>query len=332
MCTSQHTGRLHLTQEDRAVIDALRTDGETLRSIARVIRKHYSSVCRELNRNAHGDGSYGARFAQKQARRRRLLSRAGTRKIESDPALAEAIEARLRGSHPRGDWSPLLIARFTPGISHQTIYAWVRRSRPDLRRILPRGGRYRRQYGSRRNPKRGWTTRIRSIEHRPPEAHARQEVGHFEGDTVLLSRSRALLTLVDRKSRFLMASIVSARAGMVYDVHLSTVAAFSKLPAHMRKTLTPDRGGEFAYWDLTERDVPDLTVYFAHARAPWERGTNEHANGLLRRYFPKSEKHDTVTEAQVAAVVWMINHRPRKSLNWDTPCKAFGGCCVSDVN
>ncbi len=243
--------------------------------------------------------------------------------------LQAVIEEKLGGTHPRGDWSPRVIAHFVHGVSHQTIYSWIRRSRPDLRPLLPRCGKYRRQYGSRRNPKRGWTTRIRSIETRPAAANDRTEVGHFEGDTVLLNRSRALLTLVDRKSKFLIASLVSARVGMVYDVHLATAAAFSALPEQLRRTLTPDRGGEFAFWDLTERDVTNLSIYFAHAHSPWERGTNEHTNGLLRRYFPKGEKHDTVTEAQVAHVVSMINHRPRMSLNWDTPCRVFGGCCSS---
>lgn len=116
---------------------------------------------------------------------------------------------------------------------------------------------------------------------------------------------------------------------MAYEVHLGIVAAFSVLPMMLRKTLTPDQDGEFAYWDMTERDVSGLTIYFAHAHAPWERGTNEHTNGLLRRYFPKAKKHATLTKAQVADVVWMINHRPRKSLNWNTPCGVFGACCIS---
>ena len=157
----------------------------------------------------------------------------------------------------------------------------------------------------------------------------RATLGHYEGDTVLLNRASALLTLVERKSKFLIAELVHARFGMAYAVHEAIVGAFSPLPMTHRKTLTPDRGAEFAYWDMTEHEVSGLTFYFAHARAPWERGTNEHTNGLLRRYFPKKEKHDTINTAQVAEVVWMINHRPRKSLIWKTPCMVFGACCSS---
>lgn len=116
---------------------------------------------------------------------------------------------------------------------------------------------------------------------------------------------------------------------MAYEVHLALVARFLALPPMLRKSLTPDRGGEFAYWDMTEAEVQGLAIYFANPHAPWERGTNEHTNGLLRRYFSKKEKHHTITKAQVADVAWMINHRPRKSLNWQTPCRVFGACCNS---
>lgn len=329
MCTKQYTVRTHLSQEDRAVIEVMRREGATLRAIAAIVHRHYSTMSRELSRNSDSSGIYMARYAQRKCALRRVSAKEHSRKIENDPTLSKAIEAKLRGNHVRGDWSPAIIAHFTLKVSHQTIYNWIRRSRSDLKRFLPRGGRYRRRYGSLKVPSRGWTTRIRSIEDRPAEVRSRKTLGHFESDTVLLNRSRALLTLVERKSKFLIAELLSARVGMAYEVHLAITARLSELPLSLRKTLTPDRGGEFAYWDMTEREIEGLTIYFAHAHAPWERGTNEHTNGLLRRYFPKTEKHDTLTQAQVAKVVWMINHRPRKSLNWNTPCRVFGACCNS---
>ena len=145
----------------------------------------------------------------------------------------------------------------------------------------------------------------------------------------MLNKSNAILTAVDRKSKFLIAELIPGGFGIAYAVHEALVSRLLVLPPELRKSLTPDRGGEFAYWDMTETEIPGLTIYFAHPHSPWERGTNEHTNGLLRRYFPKKEKHDTITKAQVAEVVWMINHRPRKSLNWETPCEVFGGCCSS---
>lgn len=329
MYTTQHTDGTHLSQEDRAVIAALRNSGATLRAIAQVIHKHYSTVCRELLRNTERDGAYNAERAQKKCRVRRVNAKYGARKIENDPTLARRIEAQLRGNHPLGDWSPAAIAQGIQSVCHQTIYSWIRRCRPDLRRILPRRGKYRRQYGSSKQPSRGWTTRIRSIETRPKAVVGRKQLGHYEGDTVRLGRSFAMLTLVERTSKFLIAELITGQVGMVYAVHEGIVGGLGSLPPALRRTLTPDRGGEFAYWDMTEQEVPGLRIYFAHPHSPWERGTNEHTNGLLRRYFSKKDNHESITKAQVAEVVRMINHRPRKSLNWETPCKVFGACCVS---
>jgi transposase, IS30 family len=331
MYTSQHTDRTHLSQDDRAVIEALHMQGATLRDIAQVIHHHYSTICRELERNSDGNGTYIARSAQKKSVARRRFAKCGARKIENNPVLGRIIEEKLHGKHPRGDWSPAVIARVLGTLCHQTIYTWIRRSRPDLRQFLPRYGRNRRQYGSKTVPaSRGWMTYIRSIDTRPDDVRNRTTLGHFEGDTVVLERGvRALLTLVDRKSRFLIADLISGTVGMSYAVHETLVAHLAPLPPCLRQTITPDRGSEFSYWDMTEKEVPGLRFYFAHPRAPWERGTNEHTNGLLRRYFSKKDKHGNITTAQVAEVVWMINHRPRKSLDWETPCKVFGACCVS---
>lgn len=331
MCTTQHTAHSHLSQEDRVVIEALRAQGATLRTIATCIYKHYSTVSREVMRNSDSAGVYTSQRAQKMCAKRRLFSRQKTRKIENTPELEQVIVEKLRGTHVRGDWSPDAIANTLGSISHQTIYSWIRRSRPELRRVLPRHGKYRRQYGTRKVTKvSAWMTNIRSIDARPAEVNNRTTCGHLEGDTVVLERGvRALMTLVDRKSKFLLAELISASSGISYAVHEATVAHLAPLPAYLRQTITPDRGSEFSYWDMTEKEVPGLMYYFAHARSPWERGTNEHTNGLLRRYFPKGDKHATITQAQVAEVVWMINHRPRKSLNWETPCRVFGGCCNS---
>lgn len=169
MCHIQHTKGTHLTQEKRGVIAALKGQGSTLRAIAIVIEVHYSTVSRELSRNSGSTGSYTAKSAQKTCDLRRLRAKYGKRKIENDPALASEIERRLRGKHRRGDWSPAVIAHMLGTFCHQTMYTWVRESRPDLRKLLPRCGKYRRSYGSSKRPSRGWTTKIRSITTRPDE-------------------------------------------------------------------------------------------------------------------------------------------------------------------
>lgn len=329
MCQTQHTKRIHLTQGKREVIEVLFSKGASIRFIARTIDVHYATVYRELVRNSSRGGVYTAKFAQNASIKRRRYAKYCTRKIENNPALAESIERYLKGAHCRGDWSPAIIAYVLGSCCHQTLYTWIRQSRPDLRKLLPRCGKYRRSYGSSKRPSRGWTTKIRSITNRPEEISTRTTLGHYEGDTVVLNRSSSILTVVDRKSKFLIAELITGGVGIAYAVHEALVSRLSVLPPALCKSLTPDRGGEFAYWDMTEAKIPALTIYFAHPHSPWERGTNEHTNGLLRRYFPKGEKHDTITNAHVSEVVWMINHRPRKSLNWETPCMVFGGCCSS---
>ncbi len=189
MCNTQHTVRSHLSQEDRVVLEALHGEHATLRAIARVIHKHYSTVSRELSRNTSGT-PYTAKHAQKKCISRRFDAKRAARKIENDVTLSSTIEEKLRGTHLRGDWSPAVIAHTTTNVSHQTIYAWIRRSRPDLRKLLPRSGKYRRQYGSLKAPSRGWTTKIRSIETRPTDIEARATLGHYEADTVLYHPQR----------------------------------------------------------------------------------------------------------------------------------------------
>ncbi len=119
MCTTQHTAHSHLSQEDRVVIEALRAQGATLRTIATCIYKHYSTVSREVMRNGDSARVYTAQYAQKMCAKRRLLSRQNTRKIENIPELEQVIEDKLRGTHVRGDWSPDAIANTIGSISHQ---------------------------------------------------------------------------------------------------------------------------------------------------------------------------------------------------------------------
>jgi IS30 family transposase len=125
MCPTQHTKHSHLTQEKRAVIEALMSQGNTIRAVAVTINVHYSTVSRELSRNSRLSGSYTAKSAQKACRLRRLQSKYFKRKIENDPVLSKEIERQLRGKHQRGDWSPAVISHTIGTFCHQTIYTWI---------------------------------------------------------------------------------------------------------------------------------------------------------------------------------------------------------------
>jgi len=306
----------HLTQNDRSALGAMRSAGYSQTEIADTLRVNRSTISRELSRNPGLNGAYHAKTAQIKAKRRRKEARYHCRKIENDPFLAESISSLI---HPLR--SPEVIAHDLP-VSHEAIYAWIYRSMPSLKEKLPQRGKKRRRYGSKRGKKQGWTQNVRSIEERPEEAKYRLEVGHYEGDTIKGSKG-ALLTLVDRKSRY---AIAPKLPGQKCDpVHAKLKEQRKKINAC---SFTFDRGGEFALWRMIERDA-NAKVYFADARAPWQRGSNENANQRMRRVFPKGTDFSRITQKEIDGVLWIMNHTKRKCLNWQTPCEVYGDCCIS---
>lgn len=330
----QHKSFRHIRQLERERIEELLLENSTYREIARILGRDVSVISREVQRNKRNDGAYTAVYAEKKMLERRCAAKTPFRKIESDAELETIIITLLTGNDVlRGDWSPEVIANtvLKGKISHTTIYAWIKRSRPDVKKLLPFQGRRRARYGSVK-------TRIYremslpSIEDRPATVELRKEVGHFEGDTVVVRGGR-VHTLVERKSRFLFGNLLTyTSVGLAMEVAENVETLLSTLPAQYRKTITYDQGSEFAWWDEMEKKLPGTKVYFAHAHSPWERGTNERNNGLMRRYMPKKKYSDTITHEDVTRTVWRLNHRPRKVLNWRTPCEVFGRCCSSNLN
>jgi transposase, IS30 family len=300
----------HITQDTRTALAALLRAGLSQRDAATELGINQSSISRELDRNTEEKSEYHARTATVIACVRRRKSKESFRKIEHDPELASRIESRL---HPLV--SPEVIAH-DEHIVHETIYAWIYRSRPDLKARLPQRGKKRRRYGSKREKKQGWTQDVRSIHERSSGAEHRSRIGHFEGDTVRGTKS-SLLTLTDRKSRFEEAVIIPYEG--CDPVHGEIVARKEKLGA---RSFTFDRGSCFSLWRMIERDT-DATVYFADPHAPWQRGTNENTNGRLRRVFPKGFDFDTITQRDLDRIVYLMNHTKRKCLNWRTPAEVF---------
>lgn len=307
----------HITRDQRTALTALLRSGYSQRRAGRELGLNQSSISRELKRNKDENDLYHVPPADWLARDRRRQSKIAYRKIENNSTLASRIEIRLDPLT-----SPEVIAQDEP-VSHESIYAWIYRSRPDLKSKLPQRGRKRRRYGSKREQKQGWTKEVRAIESRPVGAEHRSRTRHFEGDT-LRGKHGALLTHTDRKSRFEIAHKVEtegadqAHAVIIANPHLANA-----------RTITYDRGSTFALWRMIERDT-SATVYFANARHPWERGTNENTNGRLRRVYPKGFDFATITQQDLDVVVWLMNHTKRKCLNWRTPCEMFGQCCTSD--
>lgn len=299
----------HINRDRRVALATLLREGFNQSEAAKHLGVQRSTICRELQRNAREDGSYHATHADCLARDRRKASKQAYRLIENNPSLALLAEALLDPLV-----SPEVVAHEL-GISHETIYAWVSRSRPDLLFRLPQRGRKRRRYGSKRARKQGWTKHIRSIEERPTESG-------WEGDTIKGSTRARVLTHVDRESLFTVADLM--KDGTADSVH-----AVLKQHQKIAGTVTYDRGSEFALWQMIERDT-DATIFFAHPQHPCERGKNENTNGRLRRVFPKRFDLSTISQRQLDGVTALMNHTPRKSLSWQTSCAVYGKCCVSN--
>lgn len=306
----------HFILDDRFTLATLLNNDHEQLEIAQIMGRSESSISREVSRNSRPDGKYEPRYAHKMARLRRKHSKINSRKIENDKKLAERIEKQL---HPLV--SPEVIAH-DEDVCHETIYAWICRSRPDLKNRLPQRGKKRRRYGSKREKKQGWTVKVRNISEQPLGAKNRSRLRHYEGDTIRLNGG-AILTHTDRKSRFEIAHLVP-------DEKTETAYAIIKDDETLKKakSITYDRGSTFALWRMIEEQI-EGKVYFANAHHPWERATNENSNQRLRRVFPKGTKYNTITKEDILNTVWTMNHTKRKCLNWRTPCQVYGGCCTS---
>jgi IS30 family transposase len=231
------------------------------------------------------------------------------RKIETNQLLRMQIAHQL---HPLV--SPECVAHMV-GVHHQTIYSWIARSRPDLKKKLPYQGKKRRRYGKKREKYSGWTRSVRSIDER-----IETDQPSWEGDTVKGATRTQLLTHVERRSLYTRADLLPDGTADAVQMTLDA--------RPLSGSVTYDRGSEFALWRMIEHNAP-VRIYFAHAHHPWERGKNENTNGRLRRIFPKRFDFSTITQRQLDGVVHLMNHTPRKSLSWQTPAEVYQRLCCS---
>ena len=234
----------------------------------------------------------------------------------------------------RIDWSPQEIAERMKleypkdnymRVSHETIYQHLYcLPKGELKKELMRGLRQVVKHRQRRGNihlRRERIEQITSISERPKEAKGRTIPGHWEGDLVIgLGHRSAVGTLVERTTRLTL--LVPLRKKDAVSVSLAFAKAFKRIPNHFKKTLTYDRGSEMsAHRFFTEET--GIKVYFADPHAPWQRGTNENTNGLIRQYFPKGTDFSLVTRAKIKAAEESLNTRPRKVLGYYTPSESF---------
>jgi IS30 family transposase len=309
-----------LTQEERYRITAQLRCGDAPAAIARALDRHRSTITRELARNVtHHDGDYRAEKAHDYTVARRRRAR---RKPQFSPREMAMVTRLLRRRWSPEQISGVLAKRGTLRISPETIYRHIRRDRRTggqlwrYTRIMSKFGRKR----YRSVDSRGVLPGKRSITERPAAVELRQQLGHWEGDTVMGSDLRhCLLTLVERKTGFVIIKKLPAR-----NKRAVLRAATRAIRRHHRnfQSLTFDNGTEFHDYAILEQRF-HLTVYFATPYHSWERGSNENLNGLVRQYLPKGVCMANVTQTRCDQIAAALNHRPRKRLNYDTPATRY---------
>lgn len=308
----------HLTEEERYQIYELRYEGHKLEAIGQVLGRSTSTLSRELRRN-QGERGYRPKQAQAKAEERARHCANGRR--VSDEAWAYAQEKL------KIHWSPEQIAgrlahEGEETISHETIYQRIYADKAeggDLWRHLRCQKKRRKRYGSGQS-RRGQIPNRVCIEQRPAVVEAKSRVGDWEGDTLIgAGQCQAIVSVVERKFQFtVLAKVERKTAAAVSEAIIYRLKPLKAL-VH---TLTMDNGTEFAGHEQIAMSL-EAETYFAHPYCSWERGLNEQVNGLVRQYFPKSCRFDTITDADVQYVAYQLNNRPRKSLGYRTPTEAL---------
>ena len=301
--------------------------GDSCRAIAKRLGRAPSTVSRELVRNG-GRSRHRAQRADAAAYQRAARPKAC--KLVVEPRLREVVEAKLRLR-----WSPQQIAGWlrlaypndpTMRISHETIYLSLYVPHRgvigrDLRRCLRTGRAMRHPRGRRLPQGRGQLLDTISIRQRPAEADGRTVPGHWEGDLVLGKRPSAVLTLVERTSRSVL--LIALPTGWRADqVRPALTAAMEQLPMSLRRSLTWDHGKEMAEHVRFTADS-GVPVFFCDPRSPWQRASNENANGLLRQYLPRTVDLRRFSQADLDRIAAELNGRPRQILGFQTPSRVF---------
>jgi len=320
---------LRLSPAEREEISRGLVAGRSLRQIAVGLGRSPSTVSREVARNG-GRRAYRACRADRAALRRACRPRPS--KLVSCSRLRSVVEAKLELRWSPEQISGWLVREFPDDpemrVSHETIYlSLFVQSRGALRKELTR---YLRTQRSRRRPAaypkhvRNGQGQIRNLVHiseRPAEAEDRAVPGHWEGDLIYGQGIGTVATLVERHSRFVM--LVGLPTSHTADVVADALAAkIGELPAQLRRSLTWDQGKEMAAHSkfTVASGVP---VFFCDPRSPWQRGTNENTNGLLRQYLPRKSRFADRTQDELDAIAAELNGRPRKTLDFMTPAQAL---------
>ena len=322
-----------LTLTEREEISRGIATGKSIRSIAVLLGRSPSTISREIHRNG---GQSGYRASQSDQAAWDRAHRPKTCKLVENRELARIVASKLQL-----EWSPEQIAGWLkqayPGnedyqVSHETIYKSLfiqarGALKQELLQYLRRTRMMRRsRHHTQKTEDHGQILDMVSIRERPGSAEDRAVSGHWEGDLLFGSGNSQIATLVERQTRYVMLAKVNSKD--TETVINALIKQAHKLPRELYKSLTWDRGKEMADHKRFTL-ATDINVYFCDPHNPWQRGSNENTNGLLRQYFPKGMDLSTVTQAKLNAIARRLNERPRKTLNYETPAERFNLCVAA---
>jgi IS30 family transposase len=322
-----------LTLAEREEISRCIVANQSVRSIANLLDRSPSTISREINRNG-GYSRYRATKADQAAWDRAL--RPKLCKLAGNKILCLIIARKLQRK-----WSPEQISGWLKKtypedeynyVSHETIYrSLFLQARGVLKRELLQCLRSKRtirrsKHHSLKNNGLGQITNAVSIHERPASVEDRAVPGHWEGDLIAGSNNSYIATLVERHSRYVM--LVKVKNKDTESVVSALIKQAKKLPSELYKSLTWDRGKELADHKRFTLET-NIDVYFCDPSSPWQRGSNENTNRLLRQYFPKGTDLSVHTQAKLSAVARQLNERPRKTLDYETPAERFNECVAS---
>jgi transposase, IS30 family len=319
----------HLTPLERTELYRMRVlDKNSIPNIAKEMNRSASTISRELKRNLSEEQFYLPDTAQKQAEDRRYQSKEKFGSINE--STIEEIKQHLEKCHSPEQLSGRMKLEGKKSVSYETIYQMIYTDHQGLgicKKYLRQKQKRRRRKGSKQ--KRCIIPGRVGIENRPAIADKKSEIGHWESDTVIGSNhDGVVVTHVDKASKYLMAGL--ARNKTMEQINQVTIGLFKNIKQEHRITMTFDNGREFCGHQKIGEKL-ELDTFFARPYHSWERGLNEHTNGLIRQFFPKDMNFKTVKPERLQKVVDLINNRPRKSLDYRTPHEVFYSVSVDDV-
>ncbi len=318
----------HISCEERAVIMINDRQGIKAADTARVLGRHRSTITRELSHQSKGQYCATKAAALHQQRKALTLK---PHKLSSNNKLSDTVNTMIQ----HRQWSPEQISEtlklnhpddLSMHVSHETIYRHIYAiPKNELRKLFVSNLRHSKAKRGRRRTSSNFSTiqvtDSQTIHQRPEEIETREIAGHWEGDLIIGSLNRSSIgTVVERKTGFVFLSKMESKSAK--DVREGFVRQFKKIDEFLRLSMTYDRGSEMAEHPLMSTEL-NLDIYFADPHAPWQRGSNENTNGLLRQYFPKGTDLSVHSQEYLNEVAWLLNTRPRKRHKYQTPQKLF---------